>query len=253
MFRTRFAKYIVAEFLPPARATANQKVIILYDGMPSLPRKQPLSEFLARKGYWVIYPRYRGAWESDGVFLARSPHLDILDVISELPNGLRDAASGKRFPLSPSQVFIIGGSFGGPSALLCSLDARVTRVIANCPVCDWSILDASERAETSNPSYLAYTREAWGQGYRLTQKNWDKLRFGTFYNPIHHAREMDPSKILMFHAQDDPYVPWRTVAHFARQSGARLKLFKRGGHISTDGTVRRYWPQIKRFFDSTNV
>ena len=33
--------------------------------MPSIPRKQPLSEFLAAKGFWVIYPRYRGAWESD--------------------------------------------------------------------------------------------------------------------------------------------------------------------------------------------
>ena len=128
MFRTRFAKDIVAEFLPPARATKKQKVIILCDGMPSLPRKQPLAEFLARKGFWVVYPRYRGAWESDGDFLARSPHLDILDVIDELPNGLRDVAFGKRFALSPGQIFIIGGSFGGPAAILCSLDPRVTRV-----------------------------------------------------------------------------------------------------------------------------
>jgi pimeloyl-ACP methyl ester carboxylesterase len=249
MFRTRFAKQIVAEFLPPTSVSKKQKVIILCDGMPSIPRKQPLAEFLAGKGYWVIYPRYRGAWESDGVFLARSPHLDILDVITELPNGLRDAAQGKTFALSPSSIFIIGGSFGGPSALLCSLDPRVTRVIANCPVVDWSILASSERAETSNPNYVAYIREAFGHGYRLTQENWDKLRNGTFYNPIHHVRVFDPAKIQMFHAQDDPYVPWRTVARFARLTGARLKLLKRGGHISTDGTVRRYWPQIQRFFE----
>jgi len=250
MFRTRFQKQIVAEFLPPTRITKRHKVIILCDGMPSLPRKQPLSEFLAQEGYWVVYPRYRGAWESDGVFLARSPHLDILDVLGELPNGLHDAAFGKRFPLSPSEIFIIGGSFGGPSAILCSLDPRVTRVIANCPVVDWSILSASEHAETSNPNYVAYIREAFGHGYRLTEKNWSKLRTGTFYNPIHHVREIDPAKIMMFHAQDDPYVPWRTVARFARQTGARLKLLKRGGHISTVGTVRRYWPQIQRFFEN---
>jgi pimeloyl-ACP methyl ester carboxylesterase len=249
MFRTRFARDIVAEFLPPARATKKQRVIILCDGMPGLPRKQPLAEFLARKGFWVVYPRYRGAWESDGVFLARSPHLDILDVIDELPNGLRDVAFGKRFALSPGEIFIIGGSFGGPAAILCSLDPRVTRVVANCPVVDWSILAASERVETSNPSYVAYIREAFGNGYRLTSKNWDKLHTGTFYNPIHHVREIDPAKIMMFHAQDDPSVPWRTVARFARLTGARLKLLKRGGHISTDGTVRHYWAQIKRFFE----
>ena len=52
--------------------------------MPSIPSKQPLSDFLAAKGFWVIYPRYRGAWESGGEFLAKSPHEDILDVLDEL-------------------------------------------------------------------------------------------------------------------------------------------------------------------------
>ena len=87
MFRTRFARDIVTEFLPPARAlgtraSKRQRAIILCDGMPSIPRKQPLAEFLSSKGYWVFYPRYRGAWESGGLFLERSPHLDILDVIT---------------------------------------------------------------------------------------------------------------------------------------------------------------------------
>src|SRR3989344_6486474 len=111
MFRTRFKKEIVAQFLPPARAQKKQKVIILCDGMPSIPRKQSLVEFLSRKGYWVIYPRYRGAWESDGIFLDKSPHEDILDIIKELPRGLRDYALGKKFKLSPDEIFIIGGSF----------------------------------------------------------------------------------------------------------------------------------------------
>jgi pimeloyl-ACP methyl ester carboxylesterase len=250
MFRTRIKKNIVAEFLPPLRSNRKEQVIVLCDGMPSMPRKQPLAEFLSAKGYWVVYPRYRGAWESDGVFLARSPHLDILDVIDELPKGLRDVAFGKKFALTPRKIFVIGGSFGGPSAILCSLDPRVTRVIANCPVVDWSILAASERVETSNSNYVAYIQEAFGHGYRLNRRNWAKLRSGKFYNPIFHAREVDPEKIMMFHAQDDPSVPWRTVHRFARITGARLKLLKRGGHLSTDATVRRYWPQIQRFFES---
>jgi hypothetical protein len=76
MFRTRFKKDIVSEFLPPSRPSKKQKLIILCDGMPSIPRKPQLSEFLSRKGFWVIYPRYRGAWESTGEFLAKSPHAD---------------------------------------------------------------------------------------------------------------------------------------------------------------------------------
>lgn len=250
MFRTRIKREIVAEFLPPSRTRKKQRVIVLCDGMPSMPRKQSLAEFLVRKGYWVVYPRYRGAWESDGEFLAKSPHLDILDVIDELPKGVRDAAFGQKFSLKPDEIFIIGGSFGGPAAILCSLDPRVKRVIANCPVVDWSVLSSSERAETSNSSYTAYIREAFGHGYRLSTRNWNRLRTGKFYNPAQHIDEFDPTKILMFHAKDDPYVPAKSVEGLARRTGARLKLLSRGGHLSTDLIVRRYWPMIRQFFES---
>src|SRR5882724_5773964 len=145
MFRTRFKNEIVAEFLPALRPRKKQTLVVLCDGMPSIPRKQPLSEFLAAKGFWVIYPRYRGAWESGGEFLERSPHEDILDIIDDLPRGMEEIAFGRRFRLSPDQIFVIGGSFGGAAAILASLDSRVSRVIANCPVVDWKILDRSEK------------------------------------------------------------------------------------------------------------
>jgi pimeloyl-ACP methyl ester carboxylesterase len=249
MFRTRFKNEIVAEFLPPARSRREQRVIILCDGMPSIPRKQLLAEFLSRKGYWVFYPRYRGAWESDGVFMERSPHEDILEVIDELPKGVQESAFGQRFSVLADKIFVIGGSFGGAAAILCSLDQRLTRVVANCPVVDWSILSESEKLETSNKNYAAYIREAFGGGYRLPDKNWKKLHGGRFYNPASHVREIDPSKIMMFHAKDDPYVPWRSVERFARQTGAKLKLLARGGHLRTEVIVQKYWPQISRFFD----
>ena len=155
MFRTRFKKDIVAEFLPPPRSSTKQKVIILCDGMPSVPRKQPLAEFLADQGYWVFYPRYRGAWESGGQFLEHSPHEDILHVIDELPRGVTELAFGRRFRPQPDEIFVIGGSFGGAVAILASLDRRVKKVVATCPVVDWSILAQEEKLETSNPSYAA--------------------------------------------------------------------------------------------------
>ena len=215
-----------------------------------MPRKQPLAEFLSGKGYWVFYPRYRGAWESGGEFLRRSPHLDILDVIDGLSKEFRELAFGKKFRLSPDQLFVIGGSFGGPAAILSSLDPRVKKVIANCPVVDWSILPREQKKETSNPSYAAYIRAAFGNGYRLSDRNWKKLFGGKFYNPMYQAADVSPSKVMMFHAQDDPYIPYQLVVKFARTTGARLKLLRRGGHLSTDLIVRKYWRQIRGFFDS---
>jgi dipeptidyl aminopeptidase/acylaminoacyl peptidase len=250
MFRTRFKHEIVAEFLPPSRPHKNQKVIILCDGMPSIPRKQPLARFLSAKGFWVIYPRYRGAWESGGKFLEKSPHQDILDVLGELPTEIEEIAFGQRFRLAPDQVFIIGGSFGGAAAILLSLDSRVRRVVANCPVVDWSILDDAEKAETSKSNYAEYIREAFGNAYRLSDANWDKLRRGNFYSPLQHRSEINGSKLMMFHAKDDPNVPYQRTREFAEITGANLKSLSRGGHINTDYLVRRYWAQIKRFFDS---
>jgi len=249
MFRTRFARDIVAEFLPPSRAAKIRRAVILCDGMPSIPRKQPLAEFLSAKGYWVFYPRYRGAWESGGEFLERSPELDILDVIGGLSREFREVAFGQRFCVSLDEVFVMGGSFGGTAAILSSLDPRVKKVIANCPVVDWAILAGEQKKETSNPSYAAFIRAAFGNGYRLSERNWKKLSNGRFYNPAYHAREITASKVMMFHAQDDPYVPYRSVLNFARSTGMKLKLLRRGGHLSTDLIVRKYWPQIREFFE----
>jgi pimeloyl-ACP methyl ester carboxylesterase len=251
MFRTRFAKEIVAEFLPPLRQAKKHQVIILCDGMPSMPTKQPLAEFLARRGYWVFYPRWRGTWESGGRFLQKSPAQDIADVITGIRKGrIKESAFGQAFSVKPDSILVIGGSFGGAAAILASLDQRVKKVIANCPVVDWTLLGDEQEKETSNKSYPAYIREAFGNGYRLTDRNWNKLFRGDFYNPAHHIRQLTASKIMMFHAKDDPYIPWRQVDDFARRAGIRLNLLARGGHLSTTRTVRKYWPRIKRFFNS---
>ena len=249
MFRTRLKKEIVAEFLPPARAGKRQRVIILCDGMPSIPRKQGLCEFLAGRGFWVVYPRYRGAWESGGEFLQRSPHEDILDVVDELPKGFVESAFGRRFSVIADQIFVIGGSFGGAAAILSSLDSRVNKVVANCPVTDWEILDRSEKVETSQENYAAYIREAFGNAYRLSDANWDKLRSGNFYNPWARRTEIEAGKVLIFHAMDDPHVPYEGSVRFAEETGTLLKTVRRGGHLRTEDVVRKHWEGIKRFFD----
>lgn len=247
IFRTRFARDIVAEFAPPASGDRSAPAIILCDGMPSMPRKQPLVEWLAAKNFWVIYPRWRGAWESGGEFLAQSPEYDLRDILDALPQGFRETAFGRRFAPRPARTYVIGGSFGGAAAILSTLDPRVTAAVANCPVVDWSILATEQRAETSNPSYAAYIRAAFGNGYRLSARNWNKLTTGRFFNPVARLGSLDGGKLLLFHAQDDPYVPWRGVARFAHLAGCRLKLLETGGHLSTDRTTRRYWRTIAAF------
>ena len=198
----------------------------------------------------MFYPRYRGAWESDGEFLAKSPHEDILDVVDELRKPVIELSFGRRFTILSKQIYVVGGSFGGAAAILCSLDPRVTKVVANCPVVDWRILPREEKVETSNPKYAAYIRNAFGNGYRLSDRNWAKLRTGSFFNPWQHTKEVTGSKILLFHAKDDPYVPYQRTKQFAETTGAKLKSVAKGGHMRTEYVVKKYWRDIKAFFDS---
>jgi hypothetical protein len=109
----------------------------------------------------------------------------------------------------------------------------------------------AEKAETSKATYAEYIREAFGNAYRLSDANWTKLRVGDFYNPWTSRKQVDGSKLLMFHAMDDPNVPYECTRKFREITGARLKTLKRGGHISTDYITRKYWPEIKRFFETT--
>ena len=89
----------------------------------------------------------------------------------------------------------------------------------------------------ANKGYAAYIHEAFGNGYRLSEKNWSKLRSGVFYNPAHRMKDLTPTMILIFHAQDDPYIPWRAVSRFAVAAGIKLRLLARGGHLKTEHIV----------------
>jgi predicted alpha/beta hydrolase family esterase len=55
---------------------------------------------------------------------------------------------------------------------------------------------------------------------------------------------------MIFHAKNDPHVPYEGSEKFAEITGVTLKSLMGGGHISTDYVVRRYWVQIKKFFES---
>ena len=60
--------------------------------------------------------------------------------------------------------------------------------------------------------------------------------------------EIKPAKLMMFHAKDDPNVPYKSVRNFAAKSGVKLNTLERGGHVSTDYIVRKYWRRIEKFF-----
>lgn len=243
LLRTRIKRDIVCEFFPPPMPS--RKVIILCGGMPGYPGgRRELCEFFAQRGYWTFIPRYRGTWESGGSFLRISPHHDVMNVIDQLPNGFKDLWSGTSYKVARPEIYLIGGSFGGAAAILASRDRRVRRAITFSPVTDW-------RTETKTEPLVQleqFTRAAFGEAYRGTKKDFDKLKTGTFYNPAHETASIDGTKLLIFHAADDKIVSARMSARFAQATGAKLVLLARGGHLSISNAASpKFWKTIKSF------
>ncbi len=240
--RTRIKKEIVAEFLPPMRKS--NKVAILCGGMPGYPARKELMFFLAEKNFWVFSPRYRGSWESDGSFLEKSPHLDVIDVMDSLSSGFTDLWNNKKYKIKDPRIYLIGSSFGGPAAILASKDTRVKKIIALSPVVDWRVKSKIEPLDWLGK----FTRVAFGNGYRFRQKDWDRLKSGTFYNPVSELGGLDRSKIYIIHAKDDEVVPIKPVIKFAKALGCKITVLKKGGHLSSSNLMRAvFWKRVNKF------
>jgi hypothetical protein len=55
---------------------------------------------------------------------------------------------------------------------------------------------------------------------------------------------------MMFHAKDDPHIPYPVVKGFADRTGVKLNSLNRGGHVRTEYIVQKYWPRIEKFFNA---
>jgi len=244
VLRARFKKDIVCEFLPPSRPS--NKVIIFCKGMPGMPRHDEILKFWAKKGFWVFYPRYRGTWESGGEFLRDSPEKDILDVMDELPKGFTDLWSGRFYKLSAKsyKLYIFGGSFGGPAAILLSRDPRVTKAVAFAPVIDWEAPSPDEPMDKLG----AFIPKGFGRAYRFSKKNWNRLSRNKFYSPIQEVDSIDGKKLLIFHAKDDGSCDYHSTKKFAQKTRAKLITLRTGGHFGFSKSIEpRFYKEIRKF------
>lgn len=228
--RTTFAGEIITEFLAPERPS--NKVVIFCDGMPGMPGNSKAQQHAAKRGYWSFFPRYRGTWESGGEFLSQSPTQDILDVVSSIQSGpFVDAWTGEEHTIEDPEFYVIGVSFGGPAAILSSLDPRVKKAVSISGVVDWV---EEEKSPDEPMSWLGPTvKKSFGKAYRFSDENWERLCRGEIYNPVNHKSELDASKVLLLHTKDDLVVLYEPVKEFADEVGCRLVTFKKGGHIGT--------------------
>ncbi|MDQ5976796.1 MAG: hypothetical protein QG664_709 [Patescibacteria group bacterium] len=242
-FRVRLAGEIVAEIVLPLRQTG--KIAVIATGLPSSPSKGELLHFLADQGYVAVFPRYRGTWESEGIFLKHSPARDIVDTIDALVSEpvLRDLATGQSFSLRVKTFHLFGFSFGGPAVILNSTHLLVSKVVAVSPVLDWTKEGEDEPFE----KHVSFVTTGFGGVYRVEHKNdWQKLRRPDFYNPLTQTGDIDGRKIFIIHARDDRVVPYEPVLEFMTETNATVYLKPHGDH-HLRLTHRFLWNKVAAF------
>ena len=242
LLRTQIKGEILAEVgLAPK---PNGKVVVLLSGMPSSPQQTGTVRFLMKHGYHVVYPRYRGTWESFGNFLDVSPVQDVLDVLDALSGTFVSAWDESVFQVDHSEVIILCSSFGGPAGLLVSQDPRVSKIIAFSPVVDWD----AESPDEPPSQFARFIKNGFGAAFRIPEGNLEKLQTGKFYNPRGHEADVAGAKIMIIHAKDDTIVAAGPVVEFAKSTNSRLFMLKKGGHFGLRKVRKwRIWWKVRKF------
>jgi esterase/lipase len=246
LFRTRFKREIICEFLPPKK-TGSHKVVIFCAGMPTYPGKggyEALALHFSQKGYWCFIPRYRGSWESEGKMFKDSPEKDIRDVIEGISKVFTETWGGKKFVVEQPEIYMFGSSFGGPAVLLNSTHKLVKKVICFSPVIDWRTMD---KTIEPIPKMSTFVKEAFGMGYRIVKNGWKKIEQGKFYNPATELKKIDASKCLIFHAKDDDVVLLNPLVDFANRTNVKTHIVKTGGHLGMAILEKRFYKKALRF------
>ena len=166
--------------------------------------------------------------------------------MDELPKGFTDVLGQREHKLNPKKVYVIGGSFGGPAAIFSASDPRVTKVIAVCPVVDWTAESIDEPFEVLKP----LMQKGFGEGYRMSEDVWKKLEAGELYNPVSHATDIAKyaHKIWIVHSSDDRSVLPQSIIEFAKNIGCKITTLRKGGHFGTSRLHR--WPlswKVKKY------
>lgn len=247
IYRTKH-KGILSEFAFLEDSKPNH-AIILCEGLPTVPKRQETIEYLAKQGFLVFYPRFRGTWESDGEFLVQKPVDDIRDIIELIKSGnVQELFNLKTFSFDIQRISVLGASFGGAIALTSSSLPDVHKVVALSPVVDFKLFN-TKYPEQDLKQVGEFMLRAFTNGYRFTAQNWVRLLNGEIINPTESLNQGGTEKVLIIQCVDDSTVNHISVGEFAKQFNINYKLLQIGGHFSFSKVSKELWSELEKWIN----
>jgi len=222
---------IIFEFTEPQESTKG--IIVLCDGLPSVPIRKELMIELANKKFVVVFPRYQGTWESDGEFLKDSPVNDIDEVVKYLgTRTIIELYANKNIEIPDLPIHILGSSFGGSVALALIDNKEISKIVALSPIVDFAKHN-NEGAEEDLTRLGQFIKRAFGYGYRFKDEQWQKMLKGQIFNPPQSISQQNADRILIGYGQLDIQVDYKKIVQYAKDNNINEIIAESNeGHLS---------------------
>ena len=225
--------------------------IIILPGFPSGNDFNELIAFFFERGYHVFVPRYRGSYQSAGIFLSKNPVDDLIYFIDNLDEGsAKNLWDMKKEEFRINKKILLSVNFGGPIALgVAAKSGNVSHVILEAPIWDFKVHnEGGDERDLQN--LTEFVRNAYKNCYRFKFKGMTrKLNKFEELNPAYYLPKLSESGIplLIMHDPNDKIV---SIKH-TRQKLALLPkatyLEHYLGHKLNRDLLVAYWKEIDKF------
>ncbi|WP_323815050.1 alpha/beta fold hydrolase [Cellvibrio sp. NN19] len=210
-YKTQDGTNITSYLTPPAKATSSKWPLIV------MPHGGPFSrsyygydghmQYFSTRGYAVLEPNFRGS-TGYGVQHLLAGKQQIADLmLSDIADGV--GALIKENKVDPSQVYILGFSYGGYAAIMSAIkypDLYSAAVSAAAP------LDLNEQLKHYKKEERWFAYEFWQDVIGAKQQG---KKFVESISPYHRAEEIK-IPLLIFHGDRDNIIPKEQAEDFKK-------------------------------------
>ena len=124
---------IYGQILRPDRSFGdNRPCVLMFHGFAGFGRFDDIGQALCRAGCVVLIPHHRGAWGSQGKYSVSNCVQDAIGLVKYV----KSSEFQSKYHIDPDEVFLIGHSMGGNTALNAAAEVPGVRGIVMLAPCD---------------------------------------------------------------------------------------------------------------------
>ena len=222
--------------------------VVILPGFPSGNDFNDLISFFFGKGYHVFVPRYRGSYQSSGIFLSKNPIDDLIFFVEHLKEGeAKNLWDMKKESFKINKIILVGGSFSG--SIACGLNAKYpvfSHLILYAPIWDFNEYNSDGR-EQDVQKIIDFVKNTYKNCYRFKFKDIAK-KMNKFdeLNPAYYIPKLN-LPVLVMHDPNDREVSFKYTKKYLEMIPNATYLEHYFGHKLTGDLLSAFWKEIDKF------